>query len=122
MGSDTLLQEWLRSTDTMAGGAYTINRYGEGALGNPICSYDRETVQALIAQSTEAERARAEKAEARVAELEAALRLCDRALDLRRQLESRPHGDHPTLDPMTVVMAENDAREARKGGEERDGK
>ena len=40
------------------------------------------------------------------------LALCDRALDLRRQLEARPFGAHATLDPWTVVQTESVARKA----------
>lgn len=78
MSNDALLQEWIRSTDTEEGGAYIVNRYGEGAPGNPVFSYDRETVQMLIEQSTVAltealqEKARAKDAahEALQAEVE----------------------------------------------------
>ena len=61
MASDSILQEWLRSTDTEDGGAYTVNRYGEGADGNPVFGYDRETVQELIRQSTAALEAEVER-------------------------------------------------------------
>ena len=44
--------------------------------------------------------------------VEAALHLANRALDLRRQFEARPLGEHATLDPWTVIRAEDAARHA----------
>lgn len=96
MASDALLQEWLRSSDIGDGGAYLVSRYGEGAAGNPVFGYDRETVQALIDQSTK--------------------RLADRIAKLEVALAEIAEADEPGT-PMWIPTAAREAL-ARPTGEE----